>query len=97
MAKLTKYNEKRDFEKTPEPKGEPVSYEEKNRFVIQRHLARREHYDFRLQLEDVLVSWAIPKKPVYDPSVKRLAIKVEDHPLSYIHFEGNIPRSEEHT
>lgn len=92
MAKLTKYNEKRDFEKTPEPKGEPVSYEEKNRFVVQRHLARREHYDFRLQLENVLVSWAIPKKPVYDPSVKRLAIKVEDHPLSYIHFEGNIPK-----
>ncbi|MEL7587928.1 MAG: DNA ligase D [Prolixibacteraceae bacterium] len=91
MAGLNEYHEKRRFGETPEPeetRGEP---EEKNRFVVQKHMARREHYDFRLQVGDVLVSWAIPKKPDYDPSVRRLAIKVEDHPLSYIHFEGNIP------
>lgn len=91
MAGLKEYNEKRKFDETPEPKGTSVESAEKNRFVIQKHMARREHYDFRLQLGDVLVSWAIPKKPVEDPSVKRLAMKVEDHPLNYIHFEGNIP------
>jgi bifunctional non-homologous end joining protein LigD len=91
MAGLKKYNEKRKFDETPEPKGTSVESAEKNRFVIQKHMARREHYDFRLQVGDVLVSWAIPKKPVEDPSVKRLAMKVEDHPLNYIHFEGNIP------
>jgi bifunctional non-homologous end joining protein LigD len=92
MDRLGEYNEKRDFQNTPEPAGQPRGYEEKNRFVIQRHMARREHYDFRLQLEDVLISWAIPKKPVNDPQIKRLAIKVEDHPIDYIHFEGNIPK-----
>lgn len=93
MEKLEKYNEKRNFEDTPEPSGrENPTYDEQNRFVIQHHLATRDHYDFRIQLEDVLVSWAIPKEPLMDPSVKRLAIKVEDHPLSYIHFEGNIPK-----
>jgi DNA ligase D-like protein (predicted 3'-phosphoesterase) len=73
-------------------RGKLPEYEENNRFVVQRHMARREHYDFRLQVGDVLISWAIPKKPVYDTTIKRLAIKVEDHPLSYIHFEGNIPK-----
>jgi bifunctional non-homologous end joining protein LigD len=92
MSGLDKYNEKRTFEDTPEPEGREMESEEKNRFVIQKHMARREHYDFRLQVNNVLVSWAIPKKPVHDPDVKRLAIKVEDHPLSYIHFEGNIPK-----
>ncbi len=92
MKHLEEFNEKRNFDNTPEPAGNPEECEEKNRFVVQRHMARREHYDFRLQVKDVLVSWAIPKKPVYDPEVKRLAIKVEDHPLSYIHFEGNIPK-----
>ena len=92
MDRLGEYNEKRDFQNTPEPAGQPWEYKEKNRFVIQRHMARREHYDFRLQLEDVLVSWAIPKKPVPDPQIRRLAIKVEDHPIDYIHFEGNIPK-----
>ncbi len=92
MNNLKAYNEKRDFKKTPEPEGRPAVSEEKNRFVIQHHMARREHYDFRLQVNDALVSWAIPKQPVYDPEVKRLALKVEDHPLSYIHFEGNIPK-----
>ena len=86
------YNEKRKFNETPEPEGNSSESPEKNRFVIQKHIATREHYDFRLQAGQALVSWAIPKKPVYDPSVKRLAIKVEDHPLDYIHFEGNIPK-----
>ena len=92
MTALEKYNEKRNFADTPEPEGNTVESAEKNRFVIQKHMARREHYDFRLQTGGVLVSWAIPKQPVYDPEVKRLAIKVEDHPLNYIHFEGNIPK-----
>ena len=92
MGNLDEYNRKRDFGSTPEPAGRRAEPEEKNRFVVQRHMARREHYDFRLQLGDVLISWAIPKKPVYDPDVRRLAIKVEDHPLEYIHFEGTIPK-----
>jgi bifunctional non-homologous end joining protein LigD len=92
MGDLDEYNRKRDFGKTPEPAGRLTDPGEMNRFVVQRHMARREHYDFRLQLGSTLVSWAIPKKPVYDPTVKRLAIRVEDHPLDYIHFEGIIPR-----
>src|SRR5690554_5600405 len=92
MENLKAYNDKRNFDATPEPQGSPINYEEENRFVIQHHIARREHYDFRIQANDALISWAIPKKPVYDPEVKRLAIKVEDHPLSYIHFEGIIPK-----
>ncbi len=92
MNSLSEYHEKRNFENTPEPENTNGDCDEKNRFVVQRHMARREHYDFRLQVDDALVSWAIPKKPVNDPEVKRLAIKVEDHPLSYIHFEGNIPK-----
>ena len=92
MAELDKYHEKRDFEKTPEPAGGGEAGEEKNRFVVQRHLARREHYDFRLQIGNILASWAIPKQPIHDPEKKRLAVKTEDHPLDYIHFEGNIPK-----
>jgi bifunctional non-homologous end joining protein LigD len=92
MADLDEYNRKRDFGKTPEPAGRLTDPGEMNRFVVQRHMARREHYDFRLQLGASLISWAIPKKPVCDPRVKRLAIKVEDHPLEYIHFEGTIPK-----
>lgn len=92
MDTLSEYAQKRKFEDTPEPEDTVHEPEEKNRFVIQKHRARREHYDFRLQVGDVLVSWAIPKQPVDDPEIKRLAIKVEDHPLSYIHFEGIIPK-----
>ncbi|MFW5819806.1 MAG: DNA ligase D [Bacteroidota bacterium] len=88
---LKEYNKKRNFANTPEPKGNSREPGDGNRFVIQRHMARREHYDFRLQVGNVLVSWAIPKKPVIDPEVKRLAVKTEDHPLDYIHFEGVIP------
>jgi bifunctional non-homologous end joining protein LigD len=91
MKELREYLDKRNFSETPEPEPTARESEETNRFVIQKHMARREHYDFRLQVGRVLVSWAIPKQPVDDSEVKRLAIKVEDHPLSYIHFEGTIP------
>ncbi|MBR9999595.1 MAG: DNA ligase D [Cyclobacteriaceae bacterium] len=92
MDSLEQYWEKRNFEKTPEPENTSAEPEEKNRFVVQWHHARRKHFDFRLQVGHVLASWAIPKKPVDNPDVKRLAIQVEDHPLSYIHFEGKIPK-----
>ncbi len=77
MDKLKEYSGKRTFDNTPEPDGTIIESEEKNRFVVQKHDARREHYDLRLQVGDVLVSWAIPKQPVDDPEIKRLAIKVD--------------------
>ena len=90
--RLKEYEKKRDFEKSPEPKGggeqhggdEPV-------FVIQKHDARNLHYDLRLEVDGMLASWAVPKGPSTDPQVKRLAIHVEDHPLEYKDFEGVIP------
>ncbi|MBM9603706.1 DNA ligase D [Desulfopila inferna] len=92
MEKLHDYTQKRNFAETPEPHGTALEPLEKNRYVIQKHMARRQHFDLRLQVGDVLVSWAVPKQPVSDPAIKRLAIKVEDHPLDYIHFEGTIPK-----
>lgn len=93
MTKLEEYNKKRDFKQTKEPSGKVVKRKAKEplRFVVQRHDATREHYDFRLEVNGVLVSWAIPKQPTTDPEVKRLAIQTEDHPWDYLHFEGTIP------
>ncbi|HKE31706.1 MAG TPA: DNA ligase D [Candidatus Angelobacter sp.] len=87
---LNEYRRKRVFSQTPEPEPS-VAKEEGNRFFIQRHSARRLHYDLRLEMDGVLRSWALPHGPTLDPSIKRLAVLVEDHPLEYGNFEGTIP------
>ncbi|MFP4478078.1 MAG: DNA polymerase ligase N-terminal domain-containing protein [Candidatus Izemoplasmatales bacterium] len=91
---LDDYEEKRDLEKSPEPKGDDNKSHDKPIFVIQKHDAQNLHYDFRLEIDGVLKSWAIPKGPSTDPSDKRLAIPTEDHPLDYATFEGVIPEDE---
>jgi bifunctional non-homologous end joining protein LigD len=96
MATLTKYKEKRNFEKTKEPNGSTKLSKTTKQlyYVIQHHLARRDHYDFRIEWNGALLSWAVPKGPSYNPADKRLAVEVEPHPFDYKDFEGTIPKGE---